>query len=1654
MADINDKELDVINRQSLFLLRDLDPKIKQDFAKLDNAYPDRMMSEEERKVFDEKHIPLYAEALKNVSSETLMMQLAGVTGIPGSITNAELIEKEVERRIQEAAKGNKEILQDKYFESLLFFSANAQKQSNLFNTDHQSILENNEYIAEHRGKIKPEDIAVHHFNQTVRLNDVQLQAFEQYKNFHTSETQEQTRGNSTLDDVSNPTPENTTAREETADINDKNFLDYLESVNIKPEDYQNMTPMAAAAVYRGFMNQNADRNEEKNELSAAERDEQALNDILNDENYTEEEKELALDIAIESEKARNNPQPEETREQDNEFDLGQEDTDNEETREQDNEFDLGREDAENTHTPQRNREEHIWGTIPTLEVNPEDYGLTLDKALALVNEDKLNGLSKEELLAVHRLIAASAGNADALKKVKEVGRERLASFVANKDGFRIQDAAAYKAMINTFGADGMTGTGEGALVRMSEVGAKAHEKLTEQVRAYDLENELIDLTKEKNAEIGSGFEEIFEEIDKINIAEKPQDGREDIFAEARQVLESLDFRDEKGKPLSAEAANKLRQSLIEAAKLEAAKNLLPYRGVLSSATIQQEVLQELEVAVYNTVVMDKVNGAGNKNFPDKARAAVQAWAKLSEGSKIKVSEAAVQAQFAITYDRVQGYALRLEQRVGKNSALDRYAARIKAFDDRHKDNKNYNRAKTALKFIGSAVKGYGLYTVASMTAPVGMVALMGYNTVKAVKNIRKSYKASGEKNFWQYLKKNKVQVLAQSAGMLASAVGLGGAAADTVNTFGIQGGEILNQVMSNPAIQHIAQNRVVVGMTAGVAPKAANLISRLADVARGKATWKDVKNEFKDLTKTAAAIGAGFAINQGLGAIAADTGLTSILNGEQPEAENRDYNYDERLQKLGVSPEVYEHMTEAQKEQLIFSREIELGDQAVHQPLSEDQQRWDARNDKFLGAELKESIYDLVEKGEIKLPEGIESKEEFAYKYAMLRELAPVAQADAINNIETMLKGGELTPEQFQNIQTAMGYIADTGEYSGPGATTSHEQTTHHENGAHHQENNNENQQDREQNTSPEPKPNLDEQTIDNALGNLTPENAEALRNAVYQDCVAHGMSPEDAQIIAYKATQEFTSLHVQGKDFEAKELMHTLHKELTESDYNNKLQDFLHGDENDSNRVNRLQGQAQATNAAYHEAEAREAETRAALEAAEASGDRSAIIRAQESHGDALKDLAHLREDFIKDNVKLAEATYKNDIDTAKSDINRLEQLENKVDRLEGRIDNKEGRLHDINTPDADADKHEANRYERQTDRNLNKLERIERLEAKVQEAYREMAEINGTKITSETTVEDVLKANEAHRAQMQDQIAESESNLDRLKAGDYSKIPTLNEPQDTYNQSELHDVVNDTLVGEQQTSQNVLIENDKPEPEMTLQEQELPHPTNEAQENTEQNDVKQSQYEQTITENNTYEANNTSRDELAYQEDNQGQTYYGNGNFQINPDSNAQSMADDYSQTTGAASYSENPEPIVTPAAENSNAGTTPQPEEKIYNMTDSQGQKIGYNVSENGRVNIYGKNFSGHGELNQDIAENAAQQLKEGNMTQEEFNKINRHTYGTEAAQGGKLSQDALARLRNGEPLHQEETRPAAETKTNEQQPLQRGSTRGVRTGGGRD
>lgn len=183
------KELNVINSQSLFTLKELDPKVKSDMNALNQIYdPNKLMSIEDRAKYDREQLPKYAEALKGVSDETLLMFLGGTEMTSSSISNSRVINKEVVRRIKEAANGNQEVLNGKHFETLLYMTTSGRNESNEFATDHQSILENNNYIDENRGKIEPENIELHEFKQNVELNDVQNNALENYRNFQQENT--------------------------------------------------------------------------------------------------------------------------------------------------------------------------------------------------------------------------------------------------------------------------------------------------------------------------------------------------------------------------------------------------------------------------------------------------------------------------------------------------------------------------------------------------------------------------------------------------------------------------------------------------------------------------------------------------------------------------------------------------------------------------------------------------------------------------------------------------------------------------------------------------------------------------------------------------------------------------------------------------------------------------------------------------------------------------------------------------------------------------------------------------------------------------------------------------------------------------------------------------------------------------------------------------------------------------------------------------------------------------------------------------------------------------------------------------------------------------------------------------------------------------
>lgn len=103
---------------------------------------------------------------------------------------------------------------------------------------------------------------------------------------------------------------------------------------------------------------------------------------------------------------------------------------------------------------------------------------------------------------------------------------------------------------------------------------------------------------------------------------------------------------------------------------------------------------------------------------------------------------------------------------------------------------------------------------------------------------------------------------------------------------------------------------------------------------------------------------------------------------------------------------------------------------------------WQNRANKFLGEENTQHIYNMIEKGEIKLPEGIESKEEYAYKLAMDIQQTPAEINQALGHgwqssakLTESIKSW--TPEDFAKLNGSVDDFSDRGYHNGeiPGSS-------------------------------------------------------------------------------------------------------------------------------------------------------------------------------------------------------------------------------------------------------------------------------------------------------------------------------------------------------------------------------------------------------------------------------------------------------------------------------------------------------------------------------------------------------------------------------------------------------------------------------------------
>ena len=97
---------------------------------------------------------------------------------------------------------------------------------------------------------------------------------------------------------------------------------------------------------------------------------------------------------------------------------------------------------------------------------------------------------------------------------------------------------------------------------------------------------------------------------------------------------------------------------------------------------------------------------------------------------------------------------------------------------------------------------------------------------------------------------------------------------------------------------------------------------------------------------------------------------------------------------------------------------------------------WKNRADKFLGEENVKHIYNMVERGDIKLPEGIESKEEYAYKLAMDIQQTPAEINQALGGewkssakLTDSIKSW--TADDFAKLNDSVDDFSDRGYHNG-----------------------------------------------------------------------------------------------------------------------------------------------------------------------------------------------------------------------------------------------------------------------------------------------------------------------------------------------------------------------------------------------------------------------------------------------------------------------------------------------------------------------------------------------------------------------------------------------------------------------------------------------
>ena len=649
-------------------------------------------------------------------------------------------------------------------------------------------------------------------------------------------------------------------------------------------------------------------------------------------------------------------------------------------------------------------------------------------AIELINKGDFTSFSNEDLIELGKVLPSQGDEGKAaFAKVKAYLSDLFEQFADGSFRPSYKDVSLFGELIRVYGTDA-----EGKPLVYNG------EKLSNIYDAYVEENLISeDLTAEKlNAND--------RKLETLEKKYNPHDAKSDLFKDVHETLQALDLTDAQ------------RADILEAARLNT------YTDVLISKQVNEEIykstlMSNLDLAVFSVACGDRL-ASMPKDDASKAAQYVrdQLDAVKAQGKgKVKVSPDAVMGFLTASMDRTEDVKSQIKSKFGQIPVVKKISDKLSFLDENFtkRYGNKYTKVRNAVKVASNISMPWLMIPALGFAGPTGLAVFGAYTAYNGFKPLIKSYKETrGNYNsFGAFMKDNKLNTMSAISGSLALGTGLwqsGSALLQTMN------GNVTSEVTKQLFTYATTGRRTFAWATATLK----NVVDIKAAYQEGKgktAAWVKM-----GLTTAAFAFGpelaakvSDFVVSDGNSAEVGktDSGITlpdgrdldaSKVGGAEhipvAEADSANVASDNSVQEsdsVTVKKEVSAQATSVESEKAVSASRVVREEHVLSQEdcngRIEAQARdhslhtsfWDNRNRHFLGDEATKALYSLFEGENPALDlskfEGIDNKEEFVYKYAIMRQNNLPEQRMLVELIEKAC-GGQLQEGDYIDIARGM----------------------------------------------------------------------------------------------------------------------------------------------------------------------------------------------------------------------------------------------------------------------------------------------------------------------------------------------------------------------------------------------------------------------------------------------------------------------------------------------------------------------------------------------------------------------------------------------------------------------------------------------------------